>query len=242
MSALLYAVYSVPDYLMELFTGPYRYYAIGAALLYVVVLFFSGKVVAILRDIFVLAAVVLGVVCYFRRKYPLLWVCVFALLLLAIFRLFLYIIITVRNTRRANRIEKKALEKAEKRRGLWSEKRGYSGEKPADRTEPDDSAAHHGAGPADRGDYAGSPGEEGAGQYDAGIAQTPSMHGQGEPQGSPFTEGLPSPVPEEDEELPTFSREQAISAARKLRDLKDLGIMTDEEFELIKARLYARLD
>ena len=59
-----------------------------------------------------------------------------------------------------------------------------------------------------------------------------------------FTEGG---APEEAEEetgtlsSKTLSREQAISAAHKLRDLKDLGIMTPEEFEQIKARLYSRL-
>jgi hypothetical protein len=67
---------------------------------------------------------------------------------------------------------------------------------------------------------------------------------QDAPEGNGDTEGG---EPEEAEgetgtlSSKTLSREQAISAAHKLRDLKDLGIMTPEEFEQIKARLYSRL-
>ena len=229
MRILFYAIYDVPNYLLELFRGPYKFYAIGAAVLFLVVLFLSGKVVTVLRDLFVLACVTLGVIAYFKRKYPLVWVCVFALIILAMIRLLLYIFVTLRDARRARKIERRALEKAEQRRGLWKEKRGYSGDRPEE-----DSAAEEAAKPVRFHPENSVPGP-------APEASVPRQQAAG-PAAGAGNAPLPSDAPADQPSANrTFTRDEAISAAHKLKDLKELGILTNEEFELIKARLYARL-
>ena len=75
MSALLNAVYQVPQYLMTLFTGQYRLYAFLAAAVFLIVMLFTNRVVTVLRDLFVLAAVVWGVVSYFRGQFEMFWIC-----------------------------------------------------------------------------------------------------------------------------------------------------------------------
>ncbi len=211
MQTLFYAVYDVPNYLLELFSGHYKFYAAAAAVLFFIVLFFSGKAVTVLRDIFVLASVALGVIAYFKRKFPLVWICVFALILLAIVRLVIYIIISIRDTKRARRIERKAIERGERHRGTLREKRGNSEKEPdSPETEKPERKLQTGS----------------AGNAAAEAARSPEN---------------PPAADESAPSGPVFTREQALSAAHKLRDLKDLGIVTDEEFELIKARLYSRL-
>ena len=213
MQTLFYAVYDVPNFLFELFSGPYKFYAAGAAILFFIVLFFSGKAVTVLRDIFVLASVALGVIAYFKRKFPLVWICVFALILLAIVRLVIYIIISIRDTKRARRIERKALERGEQHRGTWRERRGNS-EK--EQTGPE----------TEKPERKPQTGSAGNGNAAAEAVRPPES---------------PQAADESASSVPVFTREQALSAAHKLRDLKDLGILTDEEFDLIKARLYSRL-
>ena len=109
MSALLNAVYQVPQYLMTLFTGQYRLYAFLAAAVFLIVMLFTNRVVTVLRDLFVLAAVVWGVVSYFRGQFEMFWICVGALVILAVFRLLRYIVVSITDSRRSRRIERAAL-------------------------------------------------------------------------------------------------------------------------------------
>ena len=246
MSALLNAVYQVPQYLMTLFTGQYRLYAFLAAAVFLIVMLFTNRVVTVLRDLFVLAAVVWGVVSYFRGQFEMFWICVGALVILAVFRLLRYIIVSITDSRRSRRIERAALAKAEKRRGSWKERKGYSGERPEGgegETEEENGEIPY----ISRDQRETEESRERRSVYDAAPVIPPEekpLETADGPEGSGDTEdGEPEEAEGETGTLSskTLSREQAISAAHKLRDLKDLGIMTPEEFEQIKARLYSRL-
>ncbi len=98
-----------------------------AAVVFVFVLFFSNKIAAFFRKLFVIAVLLLGVYAYFKDKWNLLVLAVGTLLVLLVIRLIGYTITTIRTNRRNKRIEERALERAAKRRGSWSNKQGYSG-------------------------------------------------------------------------------------------------------------------
>ncbi|MDO4620287.1 MAG: SHOCT domain-containing protein [Lachnospiraceae bacterium] len=234
MTALLQAVYRVPDYLLWLFEGNYRLYAIGVAVVFLIVLLFSNKVITVIRDLFVMATVVFGVICYFKRIYPMFWICAGALVILAVFRLLLFIITSIVSSRRRRRIERTALEKAERRRGSWSEKRGYSGEKPADRDVTEKIRETEANIRKDSSSKASETKITAPKAAEAKAANAASSSAD-----AAVSEGTASSAVDDGDI--TLSREQAISAAHKLRDLKDLGILTEEEFDQIKARLYSRL-
>lgn len=125
MQRIINGFTQLPAYVQELLTGPYLIYVVLALFFFLVVLFFNGRVAHVLRQIFVLAAVVIAVIAYFKRKYPLIWLCAAVLLILALYRLLFWLIVTIRQARINHRIEKRALERARMRRG--ARKRDFEG-------------------------------------------------------------------------------------------------------------------
>lgn len=105
--------------------------AIVAAAVFVFILFFSNKVATILRNIYVIAVLIICVYAYFRDNWNLMTAALLTLVVLAVVRLIGYIITTIRTNRRNKRIEERALERAARRRGSWKNKQGYSGARKA---------------------------------------------------------------------------------------------------------------
>ena len=222
MSALLHAFNDIPDLLRSLFTGKYAPVAVLVTIIYLVAVLLSGKAVQVIREILVVAIVAAGIIAYFKRQFPFVWLMLILLALLIIIRLLTYLLVTIRVNRKNRRIERRALEKAERRRGSWKEKRGYSGTHAPDMGEE----AH--------------PVMSGRELDDVVRNETSAREGAGidlsydtAPAGSPGT-GLPH-------EADVIPRAAAEDALRKLEDLRQLGLLTDEEVMDKKALLFSRM-
>lgn len=127
METVIEQIKAVPEYLKTEFTV-HTLIAVVVLAVFLFVLFFSNKVAGILRNIFVIACILAIIFAYFTQRYPMIWTAVFSLIILAIIRGILKLIRTRRQDKINARIEERALAKAEKRRGSWKNKQGYSGE------------------------------------------------------------------------------------------------------------------
>ena len=206
MQRIISGFTGLPSYLEELLTGPYLIYVVLTLFVFLVVLFFNGNVARILRELFVLGIVVTAVVAWFKKNYSLIWLCAAVLLILFVYRLLVYSIRTIRQMRINHRIEKKALENAQLRRG--ARKRSYIDDRSAE-----------------QGEKAVSP--DGSEQEDEAF-----------PDSTADEENAPAASGSVAGEL---SRSQVFDAIRKLTELKDAGILTEEELNHKKSELYSRL-
>ncbi len=137
-------------------------------------------------------------------NYELLGLCLLLVIVLLLVRLIRYTFVTVRQNRINRKIEQKALAKAQKRRGSWKEKQGYSG---------------------DRQD-----------ELKGGVSGSEALPSSAEEE--------PSETEDEGAEAGSdsyMSRSQFKKAMEELTDLKELGLLTEEEFNQKKAILYSRL-
>ncbi len=209
------AFYQVPELCRTLITGKYMIPTIVAAIIFLFVLFFSNRLADFLRRIFILAAVVLGVIAYFTKQYSLIWICALALVLLAVIRLIIHIFVNVRQDRINSKIEARALAKAKKRRGTWQNKKGYSGEsKPlVDAPTPEASRA------------------DAASQADSMILESEVENTVGEDNSDNTV--LP--------EVDYMDRTRIMKYVGMLKELKDAGVLTEEEYTKKQAELYSRL-
>lgn len=117
---------NLPSYGMELFQE-HTLVACIAAVVFVFILFFSNQISSFFRKAFVFAVILIGIYAYFKSNWNLLGIVICSLLILLIIRLIGYTIKTIRTNRINKRIEERALERAAKRRGSWTNKQGYSG-------------------------------------------------------------------------------------------------------------------
>lgn len=213
-------------------------------IVFLVVIFFTSKVVNILRRVFILAAVILGVIGYFRNNYALIWVNIIALIVLAIARLLRHIFVTVQEDRANAKIEAKALAKARKRRGSWETKQAYSGESNPNNSNSDsddallsDDASASGTVTSDTDKQAAPASSSAASGSDVSSSSKTAAKDPSLQQTSPIPV-----IPEEDEEEDTYAnRDQIMEAIHQLKDLKDKGVLTEEEFNKKKAELYSRM-
>ena len=199
MQRLTDAFFQLPEYLAELLTGPYLIWVVMALFLFLVVMFFNGRIAHVLRQICVLALAVGSVVAYFKRQYKLFWLLLLALVILLLYRLLVYSFVTIRQNGINRRIEKRALEKARMRRG--ARKRDFGN---------------------------GSPADESSASGEAEDTAVPAATEAANAQAAD-----PADV--------SLSRTQLNDAIKKLEDLKDAGVLTEEEFKQKKAGLYSRL-
>lgn len=126
MTELINIFKTMPAYLISLFEN-HTVIMIIAAIFFLYVTFFSGKIASKVRSIFVLASLLMIVFSLISQSWPrIALICVGLLVLLAC-RIIGYIISEIRIVRRNRRLEERALEKAAKRRGSWQNKQGYSG-------------------------------------------------------------------------------------------------------------------
>lgn len=220
-------------------TGKYMIPALVFIILFLVVIFFTNKVVNVLRRLFIVCDVVLGVIGYFRNNYAMIWVAIIALVVLGIARLMRHIFVTVRQDRANARIEAKALAKARKRRGAWENKQGYSGDsKPInfDADIPDDTSSPASA--ANSRSFAAQPDTSAASEAPS-DSRNQNVKASSDPSLQNTTQ---IPVISEDQDDETYAnRDQIMKAIHQLKDLKDQGILTEEEFNKKKAELYSRL-
>ena len=117
MQKLFDAFFQLPEYVAELLTGPYLVWVVLALFVFLIAMFFNGRIGHGLRQICILALAICSVIAYFKRQYKLFWLLIVALAVLLLYRLLVYACITIRQNHINRRIEKKALEKAEMRRG-----------------------------------------------------------------------------------------------------------------------------
>lgn len=222
VSRIFAAFWDVPDYVRGQLLTKYLVPTIIVALIYLIILFFSTKVVNILRNIYIVAAVALGVISYFRRNYAMIWLCVLSLVILGIVKLIRHIFVTVQQNRINARIEAKALAKARKRRGSWHNKQGYSGEaKPI--VDPDDP------------DEEESPSDTSSPSAEADrLVLDESLHE------SLDTQDDAAASDSSDSSIP-MNRRQIMDAIMQLKELKDKGVLTEEEFNKKKTDLYEKM-
>jgi hypothetical protein len=194
----------IPEYARSLITGRYMIPSIVALVILLIAMLFSNKFANLLRTVFILCAVALGAFAFSKHNYELLGLCLLLVIVLLLVRLIRYTFVTVRQNRINRKIEQKALAKAQKRRGSWKEKQGYSGERLDEQKD----------------------GVSGSEALPSAAAEEPSET--------------------EDEEADAgsdsyMSRSQFKKAMEELTDLKELGLLTEEEFNQKKAILYSRL-
>lgn len=223
VSRIFAAFWDVPDYVRGQLLTKYLVPTIIVALIYLIILFFSTKVVNILRNIYIVAAVAIGVIAYFRHNYALIWLCVLSLVILGVVKLIRHIFVTVQQNRINARIEAKALAKARKRRGSWHNKQGYSGEaKPI--IDPDDLSDEK-----DEDTSSESASDEADRLVlDESIHESLNSSDEGEASDS------------SDSSIP-MNRRQIMDAIMQLKELKDKGVLTEEEFNKKKTDLYEKM-
>lgn len=214
---------------------------------FLIVIFFTSKVVNVLRRIFIGVAIILGVIGYFRNNYELIWVNIIALVVLGIARLLRHIFVTVQQDRINAKIEAKALAKARKRRGSWENKQAYSGESKPINFDADlsssDSAKKDTAKAAES--TSGSTASSDVVAKDStksSVSDGKDENVSSEAEDLSLQKTMPIPIIPEDEEDETYgNREQIMDTIRQLKELKDKGVLTEEEFNKKKAELYSRM-
>lgn len=229
LNQILNAVYEVPDLVLSLLRD-YTLASVIFIIVFLIVLFFTNKVTHVLRELLVIAAIVVGVVGYFRNHYSWIWLAFFVLVILGIVRFIRYLIVTVRQNRINRRINERALAKAARRRGSWENKQGHSGEQ--------------------REIYEGRPGKMDAAEVHD-VVENETRDRQGANVDTNFSKDQKENG--NDSELSAaeakgvissdgrMSRKAVQDAIDKLKDLRDAGVLTEEEFAQKKADLYARL-
>ncbi len=209
---LLAALENVPSFLGTLFTGDQKLYAVIALVVFIIALFVSNKFGKIMRYLYIIFCCVLGTVSYLRSQYTLMMTLVTSLVILAIVRLIIYLVVTVRQNRINAKIEAKALAKARKRRGSWKNKQGYSGDvRPI--IDPD------------------APQPVPISYAERVAIDEAAARAREQAEGAV----------EEAEDAGYADRRQVMDAISKLKDLKDAGVLTEEEFNEKKQELYSRL-
>lgn len=222
VSRIFAAFWDVPDYVRGQLLTKYLVPTVIVALIYLIILFFSTRVVNILRNIYIVVAVAIGVISYFRRNYAMIWLCVLSLVILGVVKLIRHIFVTVRQNRINARIEAKALAKARKRRGSWHNKQGYSGEaKPI--VDPDDLSD----------DESKEDSSSASAEADR-LVLDESLH---ETLDNSDTDGASD---SSDSAIP-MNRRQIMDAIMQLKELKDKGVLTEEEFNKKKTDLYEKM-
>lgn len=217
---ILRAITDVPAYVNELLHGSHAAAAVIAGIVFLIVLLITNKFTRVLRELFVVAAIVLGVIAYFRRNYPLLWVCVFVIVILGVFRFIRYLLVTVRTNRRNRKIEEQALEKARKRRGSFR-----SNSTDASRNRLKDNEGY---------DLEFSTEES----TKEGFSRSESrISSEGLSSENEFTDGA-SPQPDI---ASPISRKEILDAIDMLHRLRDIGVLTEEECNTKAAKLYELL-
>lgn len=220
VTQILNSIENVPQYCLDFFNKHQLYTVIGL-IIFLVVLLFSNKVTHILRELIVLAAVVAGVIGYFTKTYEQMWVSVFVILIIGIFRFLRYLIVTVRQNKIDAKINERALAKAAKRRGSWEEKKGYSGD----------------AKPEDEDDVPAEMTDE---ELDDVVENETQGH-EGASIDTSSADAVNDKMADKPDDDGYLSRTAAERALGELKDLRTLGILTEEEYSRKKSEIYSRL-
>ncbi len=116
----------LPIYIPELISRHAVLVLITAAV-YLIVLLASGHFAYTLRWIYVLISIALLLYGYFRGNYSLMWLVIISLVVLALFKMIVALVKFIRRRRKDRKFERKAIARAEKRRGSFETKQAYSG-------------------------------------------------------------------------------------------------------------------
>ncbi len=205
------AFYVLPDYFIQTLNGKYMIPAIVAAILLLFSAFFTNKLADIIRGAYVVCAAGLFVFAYLTSRYPLMITIALSILFLGVVRLIRYIWVNVRQDRINSKIEAKALAKAKKRRGSWQNKKGYSGE----------------AKPLVVDEPVQTLTEE---EREAAEAAKDALL----EEDSELTEA-------EELEIDYMNRKDVTKYVDMLKELKAVGILTEEEYTKKQAELFSKL-
>ena len=127
MNAFLSTLPNVPEYAKEAFVSN-LVPAIICLVIFLAALILTNKVATVLRYLSVIGLIGVGIYGAFIRHYPLIWIAIFMILIMAIVRIILHAVRTSRTKRMNRRIEERVLAKANSRRGSWQNRQGYSGD------------------------------------------------------------------------------------------------------------------
>ena len=116
----------LPIYIPEMIKN-HSILAIITVAVYLLVLLARGQFAYTIRWIYVLAALGLMVYGYFRGNYSILWLAAFSLVFMAVFRAVVALGRHIARRSKDRKFEKKALDRANKRRGNFETKQAYSG-------------------------------------------------------------------------------------------------------------------
>ncbi len=219
LNRFLNALYLLPDYVKQQLEGKWAIPLIAIGVVYLFAVLFNNKVARFLRNVFIFGLALFGVASYFLKRD--IWCCaaILALIALIILRLLIYSFVTIRQNRINSRIEAKALAKAKKRRGTWQNRRGYSGKaKPL--FHPEDH-------------YDDDVYEE--------IAKAQTEEINKEEETTPEPQPQPEAKPQFTEAADAGSRASVMRYIDMLTELRDAGILTDQEFREKQSELFARL-
>ena len=269
MTRFLQAIYDVPDLIRQIFSGKYALLAVLLTIVYLIVLFLSSKVTRVIREFLVLAAVVTGVVGYFKKRFDLLWLMVILLALLAVVGLLRFLLVTIRQNRINRKIERRALEKAEMRRGSWKNKKGYSGPQRIDEGAQEPIPAMNEAEIADVVENETSEREGAAINLDAPVPEAAASASASSSAAAPASAAESSAASTAESSAPAASSDTTAASAssapapartseplapdsplsrtavmeilQKLEDLKVLGVLTESEFNEKRSSLYDRM-
>ena len=229
MTKLLNALPELPDLIMSLFSGKYLVFTIIGAVIFLAAALVSTKITQFIRKILIFGGIIAGVICYFKKFYTWVWLIAALLLIMAVIRLLHFLLVTIRQEAINRRIEKRALEKAARRRGSWKEKKGFSGKKKPDDSEP---PVVYTMNAAEIDDVVNNETTERQG------AKIPVDDARQMPVQNAFTQQAQDKRTADDG---TLSRTVVIDAIQKLTDLRDLGVLTDTEFIEKRSWLYSHL-
>ena len=260
MAEFIKALYEMPDYIKTILTGPHLPYAIAGGVIFLLVLVINNRLTNLIRQLFVLAAVLIAVFAFKTGRFSLMLLCFIALILLEVFRFIRYALTTARTNYRDRRFEERALEKAASRRGAFVNKQAHSGER-RPIVDPDADVPMN---ETEIRDVVDSKGEEAAEKVLEEAGKASPLAEQAErgsilPESSEKTSSLKDPVlPQnvDDVKEPDRSalsdvitsgenvlqnRGQILSAIEKLKELKASGMLSEEEFKNQTESLYEKL-
>ena len=116
----------LPGYVVDLVTKWLIPFVI-VAVVYLFVLFFSNHFAYVMRWLYVLCCVGILIYGYFRGNWSIMWLTGASLLFLLLYKLIVNGAKSIRQRRKDRKFERKALAKAESRRGSFANKKAYSG-------------------------------------------------------------------------------------------------------------------
>lgn len=248
MDKVIRALTSIPAFIADLFSE-HPVVAVAGLLIFLLALMVPGRIGSLIRKIVILANILFAMAGGFMGRaqngHEIICLSAISLIILLIVRLIVRIVNAINKRKRDARIEERALAKAAKRRGSFRKRQARSGETSTDDfVPPEDSQI-------EIRQVIENEINEGKARNEAALAASmpdPDTDGQEEEMIDFDSDSLPEgvfyarPKTSSPESARLLLENDVQSALNRLKELQDSGLLTDEEFEIKKAELLARLD